>query len=381
MSSTPKPRPLWSRAKCSFVRLLSATGYSSNPRQSFYSEQSLEIAPEDQVFRLIMGYRASQAVGLAVELAIPDRVAERCKTAAQFAHATGSDEGSLHRFLRGPCALGVLTEDEQGHFGPTPLSTRLRSGQREHALARMTLSEGYAAWAELGHSVQTGKPAYELVHGLPRWEHMAGNPDAIERFNAAMAASAQVDGKALSDACDLSEISTSVDIGGGRGALMAAVLTAPPKMRGVIVDLEAGPEAARAQLGPAGVGERRELVVGNFFDSVPRGGNAYLLRWILHDWADNDAARIIAVCAEATPPNGRLLVIERLMPERFRATSDDLRLVMADLHMMVVLGGRERTEAEFRILFAAAGLKLIRKAPLLTGTWVLESVKSSTKPI
>ncbi len=139
----------------------------------------METAPEDQVFRLITGYRASQAVGLAVELAVPDRVAEGAMTAGELAQATGSDEDSLNRFLRGLCALGVLTEDEQGRFGPTPLSACLRSGQREHAMARMTLSEGYAAWAELGHSVQTGKPAYELVHGLPRWEHMAGSPVAI----------------------------------------------------------------------------------------------------------------------------------------------------------------------------------------------------------
>jgi len=359
---------------------VSATGYSSNARQSFYSEHSLEITPEDQVFRLTMGYRASQAVGLAVELAIPDRVADHAQTAAELAQATGSDEESLHRFLRGLCALGVLTEDRQGRFGPTPLSGCLRSGQREYAMARMTLKEGYAAWAELGHSVLTGKPAYELVHGLPRWEHIAGNPDAIERFNAAMAASAQVDGTALSDACDLSEISTLVDIGGGRGALMAAVLAAQPKMRGVIVDLQPGLQGAPAQLEAAGVAGRCEMVVGNFFDSVPSGGDACVLRWILHDWNDKEAARIVAVCAEAMPPNGRLLVIERLMPERFRATPNDLRLAMADLHMMVVLGGRERTEAEFRALLAAGGLRLMRKAPLPMGTWVLEARKTSAEP-
>src|SRR5260370_42667923 len=108
----------------------------------------------------------------------------------------------------------------------------------------MPVSGGCAAWAELGHSVQTGRPAYELVHGLPRWEHMAGNPDAIERFNAAMAASAQVDGKALSDACDLSEISTLVDIGGGRGALMAAGFTDQPKRRGGTRALKPGREGA-----------------------------------------------------------------------------------------------------------------------------------------
>jgi hypothetical protein len=158
---------------------------------------------------------------------------------------------------------------------------------------------------------------------------------------------------------------------------MAAVLRARPAMRGTIMDLKAGLARTDVQLEAAGVAGRCELVVGSFFDTVPAGGDAYVLRWILHDWDDTNATRILVGCTRAMPPHARLLVIDRLMPERFQHTVGDLRLTMADLHMMVALGGRERTEAEFRALFANAGLKLRRTAPLPTGNSLLEAYKAS----
>lgn len=336
----------------------------------------MEIAPGDQAFRLVTGFRTSQAVVLAIELGIPDRVADGPQKAADLARAVGVNEDSLRRLLRFLCALGVLREDGGDRFGPTELSACLRAGQREHEMARMVLGEGYAAWGELGYSVRSGKPAYEVVHGMPRWEHLAGNPDASRRFNAAMAASAEIDARALLAACDLAGVSTLTDVGGGRGALMAVVLAAHPEMRGVIVDLKPGLEGAHDHLEAAGVADRCELVVGNFFEAVPAGADVYLLRWILHDWNDEQAAQIVGVCARAMPPDGRLLVIDRLMPDRIQTTPADLRKVMADLHMMVILGGRERTEAEFRALFAGADLALMRMAPLPTGTSLLEVGKT-----
>ena len=321
---------------------------------------------------MIIGYRATRLVALAVELGIPDRVAGQAKTAAALAAETGSHQASLKRFLQGLCALGVLTEDQQGRFGPTPLSSCLTSGQWAHAQARMSPEEGYASWAELAHAVRTGKPAYELVHGQPRWEHLATDPDAAQRFNAAMAASSRLDGKALLEACDLSRVSTVVDVGGGSGALIAAILATNPHMQGTILDLPAGMESAPEELDAAGVADRCRMVAGSFFDAAPAGADLYLLRWILHDWDDERAARILKVCAEAMPADGRLLIIERLMPDRFQPTPQDLRLVMADLHMMVILGGLERTEAQFREMLAGVGLRLNRKSPLPTGTWLLE---------
>ena len=330
-------------------------------------------SPEDQVFRLITGYRASRLVALAAELGIADQVADGPKTAAALAKTVGVHEGSLERCLHGLCALGVFSQDEEGRFGPTPLSSALRSGQWAHAQARMALEEGYSSWAQLAHTVRTGQPAYELVHGLRRWQHLANMPDASQRFNAAMAASARLDGQALLESCEFSGVSSIVDVGGGRGALIAAILAAHPQMQGTILDLASGLEGTAAELDAAGVGNRCRLVTGSFFESVPAAGDIYVLRWILHDWDDERALQILRVCAQAMPAHARLFLIERLMPERFKPTAADLRLVMADLHMMVVLGGRERTEAEFRHLLHAAGLRLARKAPLAMGTWVLEA--------
>ncbi|MDQ6882815.1 MAG: acetylserotonin O-methyltransferase [Candidatus Dormibacteraeota bacterium] len=333
-------------------------------------------SPEDQVFRLIIGYRAARLVALAAELGIADQLADGPKTAAALAETVGVHTGSLERCLHGLCALGVFTQDEEGRFGLTPLSSCLMSGQWAHAQARMALEEGYSSWAELAHTVRTGKPAYELVHGLPRWQHLATMPDASERFNAAMAASARLDGQALLKSCEFSGVSSVVDVGGGRGALMAAILTAHPDMYGTILDLASGLEGAAAELDAAGVANRCRLVTGSFFDNVPAGGDRYILRWVLHDWDDERALQVLRVCAQAMPSHARLFVIERLMPERFKPTAADLRLVMADLHMMVILGGRERTEAEFRHLLHAAGLRLTRRAPLAMGTWVLEASQS-----
>ena len=324
------------------------------------------------MFKLITGFRASRAVVLAIELGIPERVETGPQDAADLARSVGANEDSLRRLLRMLSALGVLKEDEQGRFAQTELSACLLPGKRERAMARMDLGEGYAAWGALAYSIKTGQPSYETVHGKPQWEHLAGNPEGIARFNAAMAASAELDARALLAACDLSGVSRLVDVGGGRGALMAVVLAAHPSMRGVIVDLKPGLEGASASLQAAGVADRCDLVVGDFFESVPSGAGAYVLRWILHDWDDERTAQILGVCARAMPDDARLLVIDRLMPDRIEPTVADLRKVMADMHMMVMLGGRERTEAEFRALLDEAGLELTRTAPLPTGTSLID---------
>lgn len=334
---------------------------------------SLDTSAEDRVYEFINGFRASQVVALAAELRLPDLVSDGPKTALELAAVTGSHEPSLRRLLDALCALGIFTQDGDGHFRETPLSACLHSGRREYALARMLTREGYAAFADLSYSVQTGKPAYERLFGKSRWEHLADDADAAERFNAAMAAQAEIDARALAQACDLSDVSTLVDVGGGRAALMAAVLKAYPSIQGVVVDLPAGLAGAPAQLKSAGVEGRCRLVEGNFFESVPNNGDVYVLRWILHDWDDQRAGQIVAVVARAMRPDARLFIIERLRPARYEPAPYDLRTAMADLQMLVVLGGRERSEEEFAALLAPAGLRIVRKAPLPTGNWLLEA--------
>jgi hypothetical protein len=339
---------------------------------------------EERVYELINGFRASQVVALAAELGLPDLVADGPKTSTSLAVSTKSHEPSLRRVLGGLCALGVFTEDEAGRFHETALSACLRSGRRMHAMARMLPREGSAAFAQLSYSVTTGKPAYELVHGKPRFEHLADDPDASGRFNAAMAVQAEADARALHEAVDLSTVSTLVDVGGGRAALVAPVLAGNPRIRGIVFDLPAGLVGAGEHLQALGVADRCRLVEGSFFEEVPGGGDVYVLRHILHDWDDESAGRIVAVVARAMDPGARLVVIERLRPGRYQPNPGDLRVAMIDLQMLVVLGGRERTEDEFEALLAPVGLRLTRKTALPSGMWVLEAQASGsprlTKP-
>jgi ubiquinone/menaquinone biosynthesis C-methylase UbiE len=335
-------------------------------------------SPEDLVYELINGFRSSQLVALAADLNLADLLTEEPKTAATLARATGSHEPSLRRVLGGLCALGVFREDDDGRFHETPLSACLRSGRRAHAQARFSPREGAAAFAELAYTVRTGKPAYELVYGKARFEHLSQDADASARFNAGMAVQAEIDARAICEAIDLSSASTVVDVGGGRAALIATVLAANPRMHGVVVDLAAGLMGAKEQLEANGVADRCRLVEGSFFETVPAGGDIYVLRWILHDWDDRRAGEIVAVVARAMAPGTRLLIIERLRPPRYKANPADLRIAMADLQMLVVLGGRERTEQEFSSLLAPAGLTLKRKTPLPSGTWVLEAQRAGS---
>jgi len=178
-------------------------------------------SPEDLVYELINGFRSSQLVALAADLNLADLLTEEPKTAATLARATGSHEPSLRRVLGGLCALGVFREDDDGRFHETPLSACLRSGRRAHAQARFSPREGAAAFAELAYTVRTGKPAYELVYGKARFEHLSQDADASARFNAGMAVQAEIDARAICEAIDLSSASTVVDVGGGRAALIA----------------------------------------------------------------------------------------------------------------------------------------------------------------
>ena len=343
-----------------------------------------DVAAENRVWELINGFRASQLVAFAAESGLPDLVADGPKTATSLAASTNSHEPSLRRVLGGLCALGIFSEDDSGRFHETPLSACLRSGRQANAIARMLPREGTAAFANLAYSVRTGKPAYELVHGKPRFEDLADDPDAASRFNTFMAVHAEADARALCDAVDLSRVSTLVDVGRGRAALTATVLQCHPQMRGIVLDLPAGLAGAQAYLEESGVVDRCRLVEGSFFEAVPAGADVYVLRWILHDWNDPQAAEILAVVARAMASGARLLIIERLRPGRYQATAADLRVAMSDLQMLVILGGRERTEGEFSNLLASAGLKLTSTTPLPSGLHVLEAQgigsRGSTSP-
>jgi hypothetical protein len=316
-----------------------------------------------QVHDLVTGYRVSQALHAVVALGIPALLAHGPRGSDDLAHETGAHAGALYRVLRFLAGEGLFEEVAPHTFGLTAAGTLLRDdvpGSVSATVRMLMYPANWQAWGDLLHSVRTGAPAFEHVHGLGMFEYLRTHPEAARNFDAAMTDSTARSERAITAAYDFGGIARVVDVGGGRGRLLATVLGAHPAMRGVLFDQPQVIVAARAALEAAGVADRCELVGGDFFASVP-SGDAYLLRQILHDWDDARATAILASCRRAMAATGRVLVIESVVGPDYRQA---LPALLLDMTMLVMLGGRQRTEGEYRGLFTAAGLRLARVVPL-----------------
>jgi len=333
--------------------------------------------PIDQARRLVFGYRAFQLVVAACELKIPDLLAAGPKSAEELAAVTQTHAPSLRAMLRGLAAWDVVVDQGDGTFAATQLSDCFRSdapGLRN--LTLMLAGDGNAAWSNLLHTMRTGGTAFVDMFGMRTWEKLAQDPVATARFNAAMAENSRQTASAFVAAYDLAGVRSVVDVGGGSGALLAAVLRAGPDMRGMLFDLPQGLVSARATLEEAGVLPRVTLVEGSFFESVPTGGDLYLLKWIIHDWSDYEALVILANCRQCMSSTARLVLLERSLPQHVDSSPAGLDATMADLHMRVVLGGRERTSGEYRDLFNRAGLLMTRSMPTASELTIFEAARS-----
>ena len=313
----------------------------------------------------------------ACQLKIPDLLVAGPKTARELAEATGTHEPSMRRFLRGLVAIDAVSAEASGSFAARPVLDLFRAdkpGLRN--LTIMLSEEAYRAWGELTYSLRTGKPAFDHVFGMPRWQARAENPEAATRFNQAMV---EISNRIAADfikVYDFAGVDTVVDVGGGNGAMLAAVLDAHPRMRGVLFDLGKGLAGARAGL--ARLGDRVSFVEGSFFESVPPGGDLYLLKSIIHDWDDDRAADILATCHRAMSTSARVALVERLLPDLEAAPEELFDAAMSDINMMVVLGGRERTADEYRELLASTGFRITRRLPAGdSGFGVFEAVPAT----
>ena len=329
--------------------------------------------PGEDLLRLLLGFRVSQAIVVAAELGLADLLASGPRTTDDLAAAAGVHAPSLYRVLRLLASEGVFAETEAGRFALTPMAAALRRDApgpvRAHALQ---IGQGavWRAWGSLGHAVRTGATAFEHVHGVDFFGYYRQHPEARARFDQLMAAQTAAAARAVAAAYDFSPLRTVVDVGGGRGALAIGLLEAHPHLRGIVFDQPAVVAEARPAIEAAGVTERCETVGGDFFAAVPEGGDAYLLKYILHDWDDERALAILRACRRAMPDDGRLLVVEVLVP-RGNGPSYAKSL---DVNMLVNLGGRERTEAEYRALYAAAGFDLTRTIPAQGELHILEGI-------
>lgn len=311
----------------------------------------------DRAYQLVNGFRAAQLVHLAAQLKIPDLLADGPRSALQLAEETGLDADRLRRALRGLAGLGVLVEHEDGCFSNSDVGELFREGvagsQRD--LALMLIPESYRSWDHFAETMRTGRTGQEIAHAGTLWDSMRRDPDFAERFNRAMAAGSERVSAFVASACDFAEASLIVDVGGGNGGLTAAILRAHPHLRAVISDLPAGLAGAAEFLAQWALMDRVSLVESDFFESVPRGGDVYLLKHIIHDWDDERSAQVLNVCRRAALPGTRILIVERTLPALVTDAPEHLNVVMTDLQMMVQLGSRERTEEQYRALLEQTG--------------------------
>jgi orsellinic acid C2-O-methyltransferase len=325
------------------------------------AREPLKLVPE--LFDLINSGSMSQAACVAAELRIPDLLATGPKDVAHLAQATASHAPSLHRLLRALASIGLCTECADGLFELSPLGSLLRT-DASNSLRSWTLWWGryqWPVWANLLYSVKTGESARKLVTGANDFGYLERDQKAAAVFNRAMAEFTTLVAGEVVRVYDFAGMRRIVDVGGGHGALLAAVLDmAHPDARGVLLDMPHAIEGARKLLTAAGLADRCDFTTEDFFKSIPTDADAYLLKAIVHDYDDARSKIILQNCRRAILPNGKLLIIERVLPSRFEASSRHNALARADLNMLVALGGRERTEAEFKNLFETSGFRLSR---------------------
>jgi orsellinic acid C2-O-methyltransferase len=326
--------------------------------------------------KLINDGAMSQAACAAAELGLADLLASGPKGVDELARASDCHAPSLHRLLRALASLDLCAEREDGAFALTALGTLLRS-DAPHSLRSWTILCGkylWPVWGNLLHSVRTGQSARKLVGGAEGFTELEHDERAALIFNRAMAELTSLIAAEVVRRYRFDGMRRIVDVGGGYGTLLAAVLGAQPSAQGVLLDLPHAIEGARKHLAASGLAERCEFIAGDFFESVPAGGDAYLLKAVLHDWDDERSFLILRNCRSAMPPNGKLLVIERVVPARFEACWLHHAVARMDLTMLVGFSGKERTETEFRQLLASSGFKLSKVTATSLDYAVIEAV-------
>jgi O-methyltransferase/methyltransferase family protein len=325
-----------------------------------------------QMNQLIRGYWTTQAIFVAAELGIADLLADGPKDPNELGKATGVKGDMLYRVLRALASIGIFAEDSEGRFMLTPLAETLRDDSGQRAYARLHGGELYRSWSKLLDAVRSGKAGFVEAFGMPAFEYFSKNTERGAVFDKAMTGHHGTEADPMMDAYDFSGFQNLVDVGGGNGSLLTAILKRHSQMRGILFDLPAVVERARSSIVSSGLQERCQVVGGSFLDAVPPGGDAYLLRHVLHDWRDEDSATILRRCWDAMKPDGKVLVVEIVVP----AGNDPSFAKWMDL-MMVTYGGKERSEKQYRELFAQADLRLTRVVPTGAGISVIEGVRNA----
>lgn len=332
--------------------------------------ETIQVAPEGRhtpdydpgvvARQLLMGFRGTHLLYVAAELGVADVLEEGPATADEIAARLGAQRDPLHRVLRALAQLDVLAEDSDGRFSLMPLGDCLRT-DRPGSLRPLARFWGHEmmqrAWGSLLHTIMTGETAFDHAVGMSAFAYLQSHPDAAAIYHDGMAKIQMMETNAVIDAYEFPPCGTIVDVGGGNGSLLAAILQTVPATGGVVFDLPNAQADVEATIRTSGLTDRVRFEPGDFFTEITADAECYLLRQIIHDWEDDDAITILRTCRRAIAPGGRLLIIELILPPQ---GTHSLEAVMIDVTMLVRLGGRERTETQYATLLEEAGFNLDR---------------------
>src|SRR5262249_11122280 len=336
------------------------------------SSHTESLPPSAQLVQMAMGHWVSRIVYVAARLGLADHLADGPKTADELAGTTHTHAPSLYRLMRTLASLGLLTEGDGRRFGLTPLGRALQTGAPGSARASvLTIASDWwtRGFGELLYSVETGESGFEKSLGAPLFDWLAKNPDIASLFSETMIGFHGAEPPAIAAAYDFSSVTTIVDVGGASGHLLTTILGRFPRPRGILLDLAHVVRDAPALIEARGLSDRVTIQAGSFFESVPSGGDVYVLSHIIHDWSEDRCLAILGNCRRAMAPSGRLLIIEMVLP----AGDAPHPGKMLDLMMLVGPGGRERTEPEYAALLGKAGLRLTRVVPTESAVSVVEA--------
>jgi O-methyltransferase domain/Dimerisation domain len=330
-----------------------------------------ELPASVRLHQLMAGHWVSQAIYVVAKLGVADHLAQAPQTVEALARAVNAHPRSLYRLMRALASVGLFTEVAPARYELTSVGHFLRSDVAGslRGLALTVNEFDWQPWGYLLHSVKTGQPAFPLVHGAGAFEYLGKHSDAGRMFDEAMIDFVSQNIRAVMSAYDFASFRNIVDVGGGRGALMMAILEANPSTRGIIQDLPAVIEGASREVAARGLTHRCACIAGDFFQGVPAGGDAYILASIIHDWNDQAGADILRSCRTAMSDQARLLLVEMVIPPGDGPSFGKL----LDLEMLVCFGGRERTEEEYRDLLRETGFEPVRIVSTQAAASVIEA--------